>query len=263
MFEGQGGDRLDALVRLGGSLGGARPKVRMFKNEHGEFHPKGEVQNEHWIVKFGTRTEIKDGGGIEAAYAAIAHLAGLKMAQTELIASSLGAGGFAAERFDRMNGRKKHFLSLAGALDLDFRIPSIGYETLLKACFAITRDIREVEAAFRAMVFNIAMHNRDDHSKNFGFLTGDDFVWRFAPSYDLTFNHGPSGEHSLDVVGEGQAPSRADILKVAKSTGIKERRALDIIGEVNEASLGLGVELSKFGVSKLARQEILGFVKAV
>jgi serine/threonine-protein kinase HipA len=85
------------------------------------------------------------------------------------------------------------------------------------------------------MIFNIFAHNQDDHVKNFSFLLNDHNEWRLAPAYDLTFTHGPGGEHTMTVAGEGKSPGRNDISRIAEGAGIQKNKALEIIDEVAAA----------------------------
>jgi serine/threonine-protein kinase HipA len=60
--------------------------------------------------------------------------------------------------------------------------------------------------------------------------------WRMAPAYDLTFSHGPGGEHSMTVYGEGKEPRREDMIRLADEAGILKLRADEIIEEVCAAT---------------------------
>lgn len=120
----------------------------------------------------------------------------------------------------------------AGILHADHKIPSLDYENLIRCVMALTRDMTEVEKAFRLAVFNVFAHNRDDHSKNFSFLMSDEGVWSFAPAYDLTFSYGPGGEHCSMVMGEGRSPGAKELKKLANKFQIKAGNA--IIEEVRE-----------------------------
>ncbi|MFT5130530.1 MAG: serine/threonine-protein kinase HipA [Rhodothermales bacterium] len=117
----------------------------------------------------------------------------------------------------------------------NFRVPSCDYEVLLRVTRILTKNAADVRAAFRLMVFNILAHNRDDHVKNFAFVLSAQGDWQFAPAYDLTFAHGPGGEHTTTVSGEGRAPGLLDILKVAESAGIAQKEAREIVDEVTGA----------------------------
>jgi serine/threonine-protein kinase HipA len=66
------------------------------------------------------------------------------------------------------------------------------------------------------MIFNVAMHNKDDHAKNFSFLHARHGNWRLAPAYDLTFSSGMSNEHATAINGSGN-PTRKDIQAVAEA----------------------------------------------
>ncbi|RKX34006.1 MAG: hypothetical protein DRP64_20435 [Verrucomicrobia bacterium] len=105
----------------------------------------------------------------------------------------------------------------------------------MKITRVLTKNQTDVDAAFRLMVFNILAHNRDDHVKNFSFMLNERNEWRLTPAYDLTFTHGPGGEHTMTVAGEGRAPDRSHIMRVADGTGITKNRANETIGEVSSA----------------------------
>ena len=109
--------------------------------------------------------------------------------------------------------------SLAGLLQVDFRMPgSTDYTTLLRATRLLTRDERGLKAYARA-VFNALFHNQDDHPKNFAWRLGQDRRWRLAPAFDLTFSDGPMGQHHMDVCGEGAAVGRDHLLRLARRVG--------------------------------------------
>jgi serine/threonine-protein kinase HipA len=126
-------------------------------------------------------------------------------------------------------------ISLAGALEAPADMPSIDYDGFLRATMAITRHAADVEEAFRRMVFNILAHNRDDHSRQHSYLQDADGEWRLAPAYDLTFSHGPGGEHYLAVEGEGRAPTRSQVTAMGRRHGLSERTIAEIIDRVRVA----------------------------
>lgn len=85
------------------------------------------------------------------------------------------------------------------------------------------------------MVFNARMMNRDDHLKSHAFLMDQFGVWKLAPAYDVSFSLGPGGEHTLLIAGEGRQPGKRHFLAVAKQVGIKDKRANEIVGKVDDA----------------------------
>lgn len=223
----------DTLAFLGGASGGARPKVQVGLRPDGQVgidDGKSAAGFESWIVKFPALVDPADIGPIEQAYATMARAAGIKMAESRLLPAGEGPGYFATRRFDRpAPGRRLHMISLAGAIEAPPHAPSIDYDGFLRATLAITRDVRDVEEAFRRMVFNVLASNRDDHSRQHAYLMNAAGTWRLAPAYDLTYSAGLGGEHYLAVAGEGRAPSRGHVEQVGWKHGIAPVRIAEII----------------------------------
>lgn len=236
VLEGRDSDVIPQLERLGGSSGGARPKVLVALNEAGEVRsgtdriPPGF---EAWIVKFRSARDVPDIGPLEAAYGAMARAAGVEMAESRLVAAAHGPGYFATKRFDRTpGGGRRHVLSAAALLELDWERSSLDYAELLKAVRIATRHQGEVEKMFRRMVFNVLAHNRDDHVKQHAFLMDATGRWALAPAYDLTFSQGPGGEHYLTVAGHGTDITRAVVDAVAKREGIGAATVREAVDQV-------------------------------
>jgi serine/threonine-protein kinase HipA len=227
VLDGDAAEVLDRLVDLGGSSGGARPKVLVGCNRSRgrllagvDALPAGYS---HWLVKFRSSVDPPDIGAIEYAYSEMARAAGVDMAPTHLFPARSGPGYFGTQRFDRDGDRRVHVHTVCGLLHADHRLPSIDYATLLKATRLVTRNQVEVDRMFRRMVFNVLAHNRDDHTKNHAFLLDADGEWRCTPAYDVTFSSGPGGEHALALGGEGRRPGVEHIAEVARSTGVDDK----------------------------------------
>ena len=210
---------LDQLFRLGGSSGGARPKILT------------EIDGEAWIIKFPSYDDSKDIGKQEYDYSLCAKACGIEMAETRLFPSGKCAGYFGVKRFDRRkndNGRENrvHMISVSAVLETSHRIPNLDYHLLMKLTLEITKDFSEVLRLFRLMCFNVFSHNRDDHSKNFSYLYDEqNACYRLAPAYDLTYSSSLNGEHATTVNGNGVNPGMEDILAVADKIGIREAQA--------------------------------------
>lgn len=213
------GRKLEELVKLGGSSGGARPKVLL------------NIDGEDWIIKFRASIDPKNIGKQEFEYMAAAKDAGIIVPETRLFEGKY----FGAKRFDRKaNGERVFMISASGLLNSSHRIPTLDYNNLMQATLELTRDYREVEKMFRLMCFNVFSHNRDDHSKNFSFLY-DNGKWSVAPAYDLVYADGLGGEHATMIDGEGRNPTEENILSVAQKAGLNERRAKEIMINVKTA----------------------------
>ena len=219
-------DKLDELYRLGGTSGGARPKIMT------------TINDEDWIIKFSAHVDGENAGKMEYDYSCCARKCGITMSETKLFPSEVCEGYFGIKRFDRISdisGTKRvHMLTAAALLELDFEQPSLDYHSLMKLTKIITRDNKDdVENMFRRMCFNVFAHNRDDHSKNFTYLYDESAdSWRLSPAYDLTYSNTYYGEHTTTVDGNGRNPGKKELLAVGTMAGIKKELCMDIITEI-------------------------------
>ena len=236
ILAGHVSDVIAELGRLGGSPGGARPKVLLAVNERGDavHGPEVAAGYDHYLVKFRGADDPEDSAQMEQAYAAMARAAGVRMPRTRLIAGR-GQHYFASRRFDRDGGKRLHAHSASGLLYADFRLPSLDYRDLIALTRAVTRDRRECRAMFALATFNVLSHNRDDHARQFTFLMSRDGGWRLAPAYDLTFSPGPGGEHATSVLGQGKNIDRERLLALARVADLKDAEAREVINRVVDA----------------------------
>ncbi len=213
---------LDELFRLGGSSGGARPKILT------------KVDGEDWIIKFPSSEDKKDIGKQEYLYSLCAKECGIEMEETRLFPSKYCDGYFGTKRFDRKQGRI-HMLSVSAILETSHRIPNLDYDLLMKLTLELTKDYKEIEKMYRLMCFNVYAHNRDDHSKNFTFLYDENRGhWKLSPAYDLTYSYSLGGEHATTVHGNGKEPKKKDLLAVANAIGLPETEAKRIADDIQE-----------------------------
>ncbi len=223
ILESQNSDNLDELFQLGGSSGGARPKILT------------SIDNEDWIIKFPSSIDPKNIGEKEYQYSLCAKDCGINMTETKLLPSEICSGYFGIKRFDRKNGKKVHMVSASGLLETSHRLPNLDYNLLMKLTLELTRNYEDIEQLFRLMCFNVFAHNRDDHSKNFSFLYDNNKKeWHLSPAYDLTYSSSFNGEHATTINGEGKNPNLDDILAVAKNIGLNEKSAKNIALDIQE-----------------------------
>ncbi|ERL55212.1 HIPA protein [Psychrobacter aquaticus CMS 56] len=162
---------------------------------------------------------------------------------------------FGVERFDRMGNQRVHIHTLAGLLDIDFRIPSIDYLQYLRCVRMLTQSQVAVEAAFRHAVFNVIFNNKDDHSKNFSFIMDEAGRWSLSPIYDIAYNSGMSGYHQMAVAGEACHPTRSDLLNLAKLADIKQNKAQAMIEQVASVAENFLSVINNYDIEKeLANQ---------
>lgn len=221
-------EKLDELYRLGGTSGGARPKIMT------------QIDGEDWIIKFPAHIDGQDSGKMEYDYACCAKQCGITMTESRLFPSDRCSGYFGTKRFDRImdasGTHRVHMLTAAALLELDFEQPSLDYHALMKLTKILTRDhVEDMENMFRRMCFNVFAHNRDDHSKNFTYLYDENSdSWRLSPAYDLTFSNTYYGEHTTTVDGNGRNPGEKELLAVGLAAGMKRAECMDIIEEIRD-----------------------------
>ena len=221
-------DKLDELYRLGGTSGGARPKIMT------------TIDREEWIIKFPAHVDGRNAGKMEYDYSCCARQCGIIMSETRLFPSDKCEGYFGTKRFDRImdSGSQKriHMLTASALLELDFEQPSLDYHSLMKLTKILTRDHPEdVENMFRRMCFNVFAHNRDDHSKNFTYLYHEaEDRWRLSPAYDLTYSNTYYGEHTTTVDGNGHDPGEKEILAVGVAAGMERTECKRIMNQIRD-----------------------------
>lgn len=218
-------EKLDELYRLGGTSGGARPKIMT------------NIEGEEWIIKFPAYMDAENIGKMEYDYSQCAKKCGIIMTDTKLFPSRECDGYFGTKRFDRVmtleGMERKHMITAAALLELDFNQPCMDYHSLMKMTKILTRDNKQdVENMFRRMCFNVFAHNRDDHAKNFTFIYEEEKGWKLSPAYDLTYSNTYYGEHTTTVDGEGAKPTEKHLLQVGLQAGLKKTKCQQMIDEV-------------------------------
>ena len=253
--EGKADKQLRHLMQLGGSPQGARPKVLVdFNARTGQLSSGMPLAGSAtpWLIKFPAESEHREVCAIEELYARVARQGGMDMPRSRFFDLGTKHSAFGVERFDRkvnvlegggvMQDKqviRVPIMSMSAYLQADYRLPSLDYETVLLATLRLTGDQREVIKAFERCIFNVIMHNRDDHSRNFAFRMNEQGLWNLSPAFDLTYSFGPGGEHSTSVAGHGKNITRAHLMQVAKTGGISSKIAQRCIDDAMAAAKGM------------------------
>ena len=132
ILESQSSDNLDELFKLGGSSGGARPKILT------------KINGEDWIIKFPSSQDPKNIGEQEYKYSLVAKDCGIKMSETKLFDSKICSGYFGIKRFDRENDKKVHMVSASGLLETSHRLPNLDYNILMKLTLELTKNYQDI-----------------------------------------------------------------------------------------------------------------------
>ena len=243
---------LENILSVGTSAGGGRAKAVLAWNPNtGEFR-SGQVDTEegfeHWILKFDGVSndhdrELADSQGygrIEYAYYLMAREAGIDMSDCRLHHEG-GRSHFMTRRFDRdVKGRKFHMQSLGALRHFDFNQPgAYAYEQAIQTIRALSLGMSVVAEQYRRAVFNIVARNQDDHVKNISFLMNRRGEWQLSPAYDVAYAYNPSGlwtrDHQMSMAGKRNDFEPDDMLRFAKSSGLKMSVARRILNDVVSA----------------------------
>lgn len=237
---------LQAILKIGTSAGGARPKALIAFNKETQEIRSGQANApkgfEHYLIKFDGIEDEQLGtsrgyGRVEMAYYKMAVDAGIEMMESQLLEEN-GRAHFMTKRFDRVHGKGKiHVQSFCAMRHYDFKdIEIYSYEDLFETMRLLVLPYPQAEQLFRRMVFNVIARNCDDHTKNFAFTMDKTGEWSLSPAFDVCHAYRPSStwvsQHCLSVNGKRNNIERADLLEVARKMNIK--RASEIIDQVDQ-----------------------------
>jgi serine/threonine-protein kinase HipA len=257
-LEGESTDVIEKLYQLGGSSGGARPKILVGYNKVSNhiIHGAEDLPEdyEHWIIKFPSSIDSPDIAHIEYAYHKMALDAGLTMSVCKLFAGKSGKDYFGTKRFDRFHDQRIHMHSASGLLHDNYRMSTMDYGHLMDCAFQLERSVESYSKVLRLAAFNVFAHNRDDHSKNFAFLMDKRGSWQISPAYDLTFSYSAHGHHSTMVAGESKNPGKKQLLELARVFDVKDPER--ILDEVRDSISNWNTIANDCGVSSSSRNKI-------
>ena len=176
---GSAGDRVEELLLLGTSMGGARPKAVV------------EYKGDLWIAKFSRSDDRWNHSRVEHGMLALARACGLNVADSR-IETVAGRDVLLVRRFDRDRedaGYRRHrMVSALTLLRTGDGLGDRGDWSYLLLADEVRRvsarpedDLREL---FGRMCFNAAVSNLDDHPRNHAVLAKGR-QWRLSPAYDL------------------------------------------------------------------------------
>ena len=238
---------IEAILRLGTSAGGQRAKAIIAYNKATGEVLSGQVEApegfDYYLIKLdgvsasaGFR-ETENYGRLEYSFYRLARLCGIEMTECSLIEEN-GRAHFLTKRFDRAHGRKLHMQTLCGLAHYDYQLKrGYSYEQAFNVMRALHLSYSEAKEMFRRMVFNVAVRNQDDHTKNISFLMGEDGKWRLSPAYDLGYAYNPNGGwtsmHQMSVNGKFEGITRTDLYAFALANNIKD--AIEVINEVADS----------------------------
>jgi len=236
---------MKALLKIGTSAGGARPKAVIAYNKKTKAVRSGQARApkgfEHWLIKLDGVSSAQFGdshgwGRVEYAYYLMAKECAIEMTECELLEEGTRAH-FMTKRFDRQgNNIRHHIQTLCAIRHFDYNnIHGYSYEQVFQTMRLLRLKYPEAEQMFRRMVFNVLATNCDDHTKNFSFRLKQDGEWRLSPAYDVCYSYDPKNvwvnQQTLSINGKHRNLRKEDLMTVAKANNIKKGEK--IIKEIN------------------------------
>ena len=184
------------LVGFVGSLGGARPKS--------DFDDNGVLS----IAKFTSERDTMAIERMEAATLKLASEVGLRASEARILDVRAKYPVAIIRRFDRNEGKRRHYISAQTMLDL----PDTSGSSYTEIADAIREHaggeeqvLGELRELHQRILFTILVSNNDDHMKNHGFVYSGDNSWVLSPAFDV--NPQPERHRGLETaIIDGEPP---------------------------------------------------------
>ncbi|WP_043320703.1 type II toxin-antitoxin system HipA family toxin [Microbulbifer sp. HZ11] len=249
---GENREAMVALLSVGMSAGGARPKAVLAFNQDFTQVRSGQTDLPagftHYLMKFDGVSEHNKNqetfgdpmgfGAMEYVYHQMATRCGIDMMPCHLLHEG-NRRHFVTERFDRHGNDKIHIQTLNGIAHVDYKVPgSYSYAELFGIARQLKLTARDAEQLLHRLVFNIVARNHDDHAKNFAFqLKGK--TWQLAPAYDLAYSYKPGSRwvnsHWMSLNGKRDGFTRKDIYSLESISPLFSKRKIDsVVDKVTE-----------------------------
>jgi serine/threonine-protein kinase HipA len=267
-------EAMKAILAVGSSAGGARPKAFIAYNQATGQVRSGQVQVgdgfRHWLLKFDGvssagdhgLTDPQGWGAVEYAYSKMARAAEIEMTECRLLEEN-GRRHFMTRRFDRPDdgGGKLHMQTVGALEHSSYNEPgTYSYEQILLLIRRLGLGTPVVEQQFRRMVFNVIARNQDDHVKNIAFLMDREGAWSLAPAYDVIWAWKPGNpwldSHQMSINGKRDGFTVADMRAVARVASLKRGRAEAILAEIGDVVAGWREIAEEVGVDERMAEQI-------
>lgn len=204
------------LAETGSGIGGARPKALLSDG------------TTHYLAKFNRRTrDDYNNARVELACLYMARAAGIEVADGRIVANVNARDVLLLERFDvEPDGHRPHLVSV-NALQKDpatqrdsglpFRYDDVA-EVLTRHSGAVRADLEQLA---RLALFNRAINNTDDHSRNFSMIHDGD-CYRLSPAYDLVPSMAVGAYHAASFRYEPNPPRPSQVARAGRMFGLSK-----------------------------------------
>jgi len=237
---------LTQLLAPGSSLGGARPKASV-RDEAGTL----------CMAKFPSRNDTRDMGGWELVTHSLARKAGITVPDARpLRFAESPYTTFLVKRFDRTStGGRLAFISAMTLTQHTDGEPGASYLELVDLLQSRGADTRsDCAQLFRRVVFNILIHNTDDHLRNHGFFV-DEGGNRLSPAYDIN----PSVDRQELTLAINEVETACDVsiaMEASQNYGLSPHKANELLKQVQDAVAGWREEATRLNIPR-AEQDLM------
>jgi len=209
------------------------------------------------IAKFPSRKDSRDMGGWELVAHRLARKAGIIVPDARPL--RLGQNpytSFLVKRFDRTVRNSR--LAFISAMTLTQRIDGEGGASYLELVDLLqsrgANTQADCEQLFRRVLFNILVHNTDDHLRNHGFFIDEDGI-RLSPAYDMN----PSVDRQELTLAINEVETACDVaiaIEASHSYGLTTREADNTLNQVRNAVAEWRNEATLLNIPK-AEQDLM------
>ncbi len=222
---------LQRLIRVGSSLGGARPKAHV-RDANGNLAIAKFPSAAHdtWNVMAWEKVALE-----------LAAQAGITVPATTLL-NLAGRSVLVVDRFDRTRDADGGPVGRVGYVSAMTMLQSTDGEqgSCLEIAEAIeerssqaTADLRQL---WRRIVFSILISNTDDHLRNHGFLHEGGDSWRLSPVFDVNPTPDPGAKHLSTAIDLGDDTASISLaLSVADYFRLSTEEANVVVAQVQAA----------------------------
>jgi serine/threonine-protein kinase HipA len=217
---------LKELLRVGSSLGGARPKAHVLDSAGRIAIAKfPAVASDTWNVMAWEKVALD-----------LARAAGVTVSESHLIRIG-DRNVLIVDRFDRRGTVRVGYASAMTMLEARDGEPRSYLEiaaVIEERSTAATADLRQL---WRRMAFSVLISNTDDHLRNHGFLHQHADSWTLSPAFDLNPNPSPGAKYlSTAIDFNDTRASVRTLLGVADYFRLDAGDALQVLAEVTGAT---------------------------
>ena len=214
---------LQRLIRVGSSLGGARPKAHVRdRNGRISIAKFPSAAHDTWNVMAWEKVALD-----------LAEDAGVVVPTSRLL-SLVGRHVLVVERFDRTSdgGRVGYVsaMTMLEASDGDQRSYTEIGDVIERFSSTATAELHQL---WRRVAFSVLISNTDDHLLNHGFLHAGGDAWRLAPAFDLNPNPDTGARHLATAINNSD--DEADLgllLSVTRSFRLSEPQGRSMLLDV-------------------------------